>query len=208
MNVAGDAQTAGAMFAEIENRLLKASVISGRFTASAEGAVSASLQGALETSRGAEIDLNATGTFGEDGVTLYLRSDGRTMEGGNAGRMFRENAPAGLTEALLLGLTRMGILHNLARLAGGAAPDRAEGGVGEWVEVRDIEFAPATGQEEPGSGLIGLRFVIYVSGRQAAEATLWLDPHSGLPVRREQVVAFPGGAMTVTESYDLTIDGE
>jgi hypothetical protein len=205
---AADTQTAGSMFAEIEHRLLKGSVISGRFTVSADGAFSASLHGALEMSRGAEIDLNATGTFGEDSVTLYLRSDGRIMEGGNAGRKFQEHSPGGLAEALLLGLTRMGILHNLARLIGGSVPDRADGGLREWVEVRDVQFAPGAGQEELRSELTALRFVIYVSGEQVAEATLWLDPDSGLPVRREQVVAFPGGPMRVTESYDLTIGGE
>jgi hypothetical protein len=56
------------------------------------------------------------------------------------------------------------------------------------------------------SVLTALRFVIYVSWERVAEATLWLDPDSGLPVRREQVVAFPGGSMRVIESYDLTMD--
>jgi len=203
-----DALPAGTMFAEMEDRLVTGPVISGRFTVSADGAFFASLQGALEMSHADGTELKAAGIFGEDSVTLYLRSDGRIMEGGNAGRKFEEHSPAGLTEALLLGLTRMGILHNLARLAGGAVPDRADGGVREWVEVRDVEFAPAAGPEELRSELTALRFLIYVSGEQVAEATLWLDPDSGLPVRREQVVAFPGGPMRVTETYDLTIDGE
>jgi hypothetical protein len=75
-------------------------------------------------------------------------SHGRIMEGGNAVRRFHADAPAGLTEALVLGFTRMGILHNLARLTRGAAPDHADGGVREWVEVRDVHVVPAATREE------------------------------------------------------------
>jgi hypothetical protein len=191
---ATDARPAAAVFAEMEDRMLNAPAISGRFTVSADGAFSAALQGTLGLS-GGETDLEATGTFGADSVTLHLRSDGRVMEGGSAARRFHEDSPAGLTEALLLGLTRMGILHNLARLTGGAVPDRAGGGVRDWVEVRDVHWS--------GSDPTALRLMIYVSGERAAEATLWLDPDSGWPVRREQVVEFPGGQMRVTESYEF-----
>jgi hypothetical protein len=205
---AGDARPAEDIFAEMENRMLQASVISGRFSVSASGAFSASLRGTLEMSHGAGTDLQATGSFGEDSVAVFLRSDGRSMEGGHAERTFLEQTPAGLTEALILGFTRMGILHNLARLSGGAIPDRADGGVRDWVEVRNVHFGPDPDQDGLPSGMTALSFEIHVAGEQAAEATLWLDPDTGWPVHRRQVVTFPGGRMMVTEGYDLTIGSE
>jgi hypothetical protein len=198
--------SAAALFAGVEERLLSATSISGRFTATADGAFSASLQGTLEMTRGGMAAIGATGTFGEDDVALFLRSDGVIVEGGSADRRFRDDTPAGLTEAVLLGVTRMGILHNLARLTAGAIPDHAGGGVREWVEVRDVEFAPDARPEGLRPGLVALRFAIHVAGQRAAEATLWADPDLRLPVRREQVVTFPGGRMVVTEAYELVIE--
>jgi hypothetical protein len=51
--------------------------------------------------------------------------------------------------------------------------------------------------------LLALRFSIHVSGQHVADATLWIDAVSGLPVYREQTVTFPGGRMLVTESYEF-----
>jgi hypothetical protein len=198
--------SAAALFTGVEERMLSATSISGRYAVTADGAFSASLQGTLEMTRGGVAAIDATGTFGEDDVALFLRSDGRIVEGGSAERRFRDDAPGGLTEAVLLGLTRMGILHNLARLTGGAIPDHAAGRVREWVEVHDVEFASDPAMEGLRPGLVALRFAIHVAGQRAAEATLWVDPDLRLPVRREQMVSFPGGRMVVTEEYELVIE--
>lgn len=93
---------------------------------------------------------------------------------------------------MLIGLTRMGILHNLARLIAEAAPDHADSGVREWATVDDFAADP----EDPAA----LSFAITVAGTPAATARLQLDA-AGLPLLRQQTVRFPGGEMRVTERY-------
>jgi hypothetical protein len=41
-----------------------------------------------------------------------------------------------------------------------------------------------------------------VSGTHTADAVLWIDVSTLLPVRREQIVRFPGGSMTVVEHFE------
>lgn len=194
------------VFAEMEERLLSAPSLRMRYTAVSEGAFSASLSGTLSVARPRDFDLDASGTFGGSPVRAYLRSNGQVLEGEANGRGIREEVPPALQEAVILGLTRMGILHNLARLTAGAIPDRASGGVREWVSVEDLRFAPDA--EGPRPGLLALRFAPHVSGQHTGDATLWVDPALGLPVHREQVVSFPGGRMHVTESYEFLDERE
>lgn len=192
---------AAIVFADLERRLLDAPTLRMRYAVTSEGAFNASLNGTLELTQRTGVDLQAAGVFGNAPAALHLRSDGEIMEGGSAQRTFRDPTAPALREALTFGLTRMGILHNLARLTGGAAPDHAAGGVSEWVEVRGVEYAADTAGANPN--WLGLRLPIYVSGTHTAEATLWLDRRTGLPVRREQVVTFPNGTMRVVEQYEF-----
>jgi hypothetical protein len=189
------------MFADLEARLLGAPSLRVRYTATAEGALSASLEGALNTVGADDLEITAAGTLGGSAVTAFLRADGEVLEGRAGARDLREDVPAALHEAVILGLTRMGILHNVSRLTAGAIPDRASGGVRDWVSVEDVAMDRSA--QGPRPGLIALRFSIHLSGRHVADATLWLDAVSGLPVHREQTVSFPGGQMRVTESYDF-----
>ncbi len=188
-----------AQFAVIEERLLTMRSFNLGYVVRAEGAFEASLDGTLEITRGSNVSLEATGIFGNDSVRLHLHADASSMTGGSARRSFSDTLPAELKEALILGLTRMGILHNLARLTAGLQPDRADGGVREWVVALDIAYG-----DDDHAGNPSLVFTIFVAGTRAAEATLWFDPVTGLPVRREQIVSFPGGTMRVTESYDFS----
>jgi hypothetical protein len=98
-------------------------------------------------------------------------------------------------DGVLIGLTRMGVLHNLALLIGGADPETGNGDIRTWVEVDAIAWKNG----DPASRT--LTFDIIVAGIPSAEAELTLDGR-GLPLRREQVVHFEGGEMRVIESYD------
>jgi hypothetical protein len=121
------------------------------------------------------------------------------MSGGSIDSQFELIAPPALTEALLIGFTRMGILHNLVRLSFGRPPEKAGGGVRDWIEVdhfRIGESDPIDGQE-----VVPLQFSLTTAGQSTALATLWVDRESELPVQREQTVKFPNGPMVVTERY-------
>lgn len=191
----GAAQVA---LADLEARLLAATALDLRFKVHADGAFTASLEGTLRL-EGSQVELEAGGTFGDAAAALSLVADGTVMQGGNSGRQFRQTQPGALLDALLIGWTRMGVLHNLARLTGALAPDHASGGVREWVEARNIRAAlPA----QPGR--TGIQFEVHVDGTHAGDATFWLDAVTGLPVERLQVVRFPGGEMRVREEYEVT----
>src|SRR5690606_2020637 len=79
--------------------------------------------------------------------------------------------------------------------------DHASGGVQDWVMVEEVRFDPDAAGPRPD--LTAIRFSIIVSGQRTAEATVWVDPATGLPVHRVQVVNFPSGQMRVTESYEF-----
>ena len=183
----------------LEEKLLALPGVEVRYRITSEGAFAAELEGVLTLGAGSKTSLVAEGTFGDEPVALSLSASEGQMSGGSRERTFQEPLPNGMREALVIGLTRMGLLHNLARLVAGSPPDRADGTVREWVEVREVAWTAST-EDAPGTRVI--RFDIWVAGQPAGEATLWLSG-GGLPVFREQVVRFPGGEMRVVERYEV-----
>ena len=167
--------------AAFERALLEAESSTLPFEVTAEGALEVALEGELRI-EGVMVRLTATGTFGGETVDLQLHADESFLFIGESERP----RPPHLKEALVLGLTRMGILHNLARLTNGQPPDHSDVGVEPWLRVR-VEDAPA------------YSFTILVDGERVAEARLTVT--GGRPVSRQQTVAFPEGEMRVRETY-------
>jgi hypothetical protein len=190
-----DQQPAGTVFAALESRLLDAGVLLMRYRAEAMGAVEANIEGELEIRNGDTVVLSGSGSFGGVPLELYLAAADDTLRGGSGATSFEQATPADVKASLVLGLTRMGIMHNLARLSSGQPPDQADGGVAEWVRVVNLAW-------RPGERVPTLAFDIEVQEQPVAEATLALDG-DGLPVRRVQQVRFPGGSMRVTEEYEI-----
>lgn len=185
---------AAAVLDAFEDRLLKAGTVRLDFHATAEGAMEADLRGALHIGPADQVVLTASGSFAGKPVDVVLRSEPGGLQIGS--RTVRR--PDHLKEALVIGFTRMGILHNLARLTSGREPDHANGGVRDWVTVG------AFGRRaRPSDALV---FQVTVAGRPAGSASLEIDA-SGRPVLRRQTVKFPSGEMRVTERYAaVTID--
>jgi len=185
-----DAATA---LAELEQRLLDATAV--RFAASvrATGAIEAALDGTVVLRAPSSVELRFTGAFGGRPVTLSLVSDGAVMRGQANQLSFEQQAPPDLSEALILGVTRIGLLHNLAMLVAGRPPHGTYGAADSWARARSPAFA--SGEEH------ALRFEVMVDGKATADATLVLDQADGVPVRREQLVRFSTGDMRVTEHY-------
>jgi hypothetical protein len=182
------------VFQRAERTLLEAERLEMHFHVESSGAFEAVFDGSIVESIGL-LMLEATGTWGGDAVAVSAEATAdRLVLNTPAGASSRDRG-RGLEDAIIIGLTRMGVLHNLARLVAGNPPDREEGGVRQWVRVEDVEFV--AGNQNV------LRFGIVVNGSRQGEATLYLDPVSGVPARREQVVRFPGGEMQVLEQYDI-----
>ncbi len=181
-------------FADLETRLLGAQSIQIRFDITAEGSNTATLRGMLVLSADGKARVEARGSFAGEPGELVFTSDGRTMKGERGGKRFELPAGKALQESVLLGLTRMGLLHNLAVLWGGRPPDLADGGVREWVVATDVTDASTDVAKALGFGLT-------VQGTPMGEATLVLDAE-GWPTERTQTVHFPGGDMKVVERYE------
>lgn len=198
MPAVGLAQAApGDVFRVVEDEWLARAEVSLPFHVTAEGAFAADLEGRLVLRGSDGVTLEATGHFGGQPVELRLEATEGRMTGGNGSRTFDVETPAALREALVVGVTRMGILHNLARLVASTPPDHADGGVREWVAVDSFDWAEGDEAAE------GVTFAITVAGQPSGDATLWLDS-DGAPVLRRQIVRFPGGEMRVTERYTVT----
>ncbi len=177
-----------------EQRLRAAQGLRVEFTIASEGVLSTALQGYLEV-RGDDLSLEADGDFGGSPVDLVLAVSGSEIRGGNLAladaslREFTARNPGAAKEAVILGMTRMGILHNLALLTGSRPPDRSGGGIREWVRPDRVR-----------STAEGLAFDVVVDGEAAAEAELALDGRR-LPAKRRQTNRFPAGEMRVVETY-------
>ncbi|MGI9264836.1 MAG: hypothetical protein ACR2QU_07895 [Gammaproteobacteria bacterium] len=183
----------------VESRLLEAGVVCIAFEIVSEGAVESDLKGTARMTRPTSARIEAQGEFAGASVDILFRTHIDRMYGQNGSKRFEEETPAALTEGLIIGMTRMGLLHNLAMLSSGSPPDKTDGTVKKWVKPGNIRKGPAKQIGE--SRAEALEFTVVVDGQPSGEATLWLDSETGLPVKRKQVVHFSQGDMSVTESY-------
>ena len=188
------------LIAQLEARLLAARHIAIEATIESRGAVVSNLKGRSELFDRNRASWSYTGTFAGQPADFSLASDGRALQMKSGGRAGEEPVGRESNRALLIGLLRMGLLHNLARLSGLTAPDHAQGGVEQWVQLDS--FRPTTfavgGELE---GMMAFGFDLVVAGTVSGSARLWLDPATGLPRRRQLTVRFPQGEMVVTEDY-------
>jgi len=186
------AREAEERFERLEQRLLNADSICVRFHIESSGAVASKLHGSarfVQSGNGAT--MQAAGTFAGKDVDLKLESaNGRLLLGPDG--QYDKATPPALYEALVIGLTRMGLLHNLAMLSAGMPPDHGDGGVREWVQADRISG------EGPDDAI---EFTVVVSGKDSGVVNLHIDPR-GLPLLREQTVHFAEGAMHVVERYE------
>ena len=192
--------TAEALFRKLEQRLLSAESVHIRGAAGSAGAVISGLEGEVVLASGNRARIQFSGEFGGMGVTLALVADGEQMWGGNGTDQFEDEAPTSLNEGILLGFTRMGILHNLALLSSVSSPDGTDGTIRDWVTVSN--FAWGESGMLDGVAAEALTFDLTVNGTPAAKVVLWLDQENGLPVQREQLVQFPDGEMRAIEVYE------
>lgn len=166
-----------------------------RFSVTATGAVAVDLEGELEL--GPCCGLIAEGDFAGQPYALALRATGDHLQAHSGDDLLFEGpVPGELSHALRIGLTRMGVLHNVAMLVGGAPPDHADGGVEDWVRTSEHKHVERDGQP-------GIAFDLTVAGQPSGHATLWLDDR-GWPASREQSVDFPEGTMKVVEVYEFS----
>ncbi|MFN2167109.1 MAG: hypothetical protein ACK2U9_12710 [Anaerolineae bacterium] len=184
--------------ARLEAQLLASPAVSVDYIVRASGAFDSDLAGRLELAPD-RLRLDGRGEFGDSPADLALTQTAERLAGSNGEAGFDLPAAPATEAALIVGLVRMGILHNLARLVAGRPPDHADGGAAEWVTVHDVAWEAVRNWDSGPAR--GLSFRIRVSGTDSGHATLWLSLADGLPTAREQTVRFPGGEMQVLERY-------
>jgi len=186
-------------FEQIEARVLGARAVVVEGDVRADGALDAELHGRVAASPGNRLTAAWTGRLRGKAVDLRLQSDGRTLVMKSGGEEARAPAAMELNHALLIGLVRMGLYHNLARAAGLRGPDRDSGGIEHWIHEEYFHLVHVLGPPEPGAAI--LSFDVLADGVPATTTRIWLDPSSGLPARREQTYALESGAATMVETY-------
>lgn len=199
-NAFGAGEDGAELMRQLQNRLLAAKRIAVEADIQSRGTMFTTLKGSALLGERNTLTLSYGGQFGDRPAVLVLTADYRSQELRSGGNSRREAMPGETNRAVLIGLLRMGLLHNLTRLSRLEAPDHAAGGVEQWVTLDN--FRPTTyilgGELE---GTLSFGFDVLLRGEHSASARLWLDPASGLPRRREQTVKLPGGETKVIESY-------
>ena len=192
---------AQARFDELEKLLLEADSLQLVTHIKSGGQVPSRFEGTLLLQKGDRARLDQNGAFMGQPARAHLVSDGSRMKVESAQKQSQADNPKALNEGLIIGFTRMGLLHNIAVISSGALPEGTDGTTRDWIQVS--QFTALSEEVLNGVESEKFGFNITVSGQPAGEATLWLRKDNGLPLQREQTVYFEGGSMTVVESYPL-----
>lgn len=177
-----------AMLAGLEDRLTSAPHVEIDVRARAMGAIVADLRGTLVIERELVATVAVAGDFAGTAIDTTWRSDAPVADDR------RDIQSPVWADSLLIGLTRMGALHNWAMVIAGADPEIGNGDVRTWVEADQVAWK----NDDPATRT--LTYVIVVAGVPSGEATLQLRD-DGLPLRRDVTVHFPEGDMRVVEDY-------
>lgn len=183
-------------FDRAEDALLRAQELTATFEISAQGQTNAHLTGTIRLLAGNALRLVAEGNIGPDSVQLELDSRDetgtlRSITKGASVSSHREPPAPKLREAVVLGLTRLGLLHQLSALSKDQPIEKAEGGFSDWVKtIRRIEGPP---QENCRA----VDFKMEIAGKEMGNASICVADATGLVLKRNQV----SGDLTVKETF-------
>jgi hypothetical protein len=176
-----------AVLGELEARLLGASEVVIEANARADGVLSAQVEGTIRVVR------DGVSTIEVDGSMQQMKLSNTWSSEKPVDEAARDTQPGVWADSLLLGATRMGVMHNWAMVLGKLDPSTYHGDMASYVEVVDIDW-----KGDPSERTIGFRIV--AGGVESGSAALTLD-ENGLPKSRAQVVYFQEGDMSVLEQY-------
>jgi hypothetical protein len=189
----------------LEQRLLSAHSFHIRARLATSGRIQSHFEGTVDAGEGQRMRFAMQGAFGGKDADVLFVSDGARMRGGARGQPLDEPSAPSLREGVVLGFVRMGLTHDLARLASGKTPDYIDGSVRRHLEAVGVTHAP--GEAVRGTATEAWTWELFVDQKKSADETLWLDAKTGLPLKRRVVVHFPEGDMEVGEEYDeVTVD--
>lgn len=189
-----------------EAALLGAKNLSGSFEIESTGQNPSKFTGTLELAGGNAVWLTVDGRFRDEDVHAELDSRSgdinRTVTKGASVNGHRDPPASHLGEAIVVGLARMGLLHNLATLSQDKPIDSAQTGVGD--SVKNVDAKDGAADQVGGEACHRVEFVLEVGGRSMGEGTVCISDATSLPLHRRTLVHFPDGDMTATETWRWT----
>jgi hypothetical protein len=162
-------------FEQMEAALI-AQPIKGKTISHAEGSVQA--------------DVEATLTIGPDTSIAYK---GNVM-GQDVDKTWEHPTTPDLRDAILLGITRMGILHNLVLFTRDRPPANVEGHIRDALIPHDFAKAPGG----------GVSYKLRAGNREMGEGVIKINSKSHYPMSRKFTAHLDKGDMRVSEVYQLT----
>lgn len=186
-------------FDALEKTLLEAKTVRFKSKLETEGVVTASFEGELVAASGNKVNLKFDGKYGKKEAKAQLVADGKEMFHASADAASRSDCPDKLNEGIVLGVTRMGTMHNIYKVSNGMEPDGTDGKAREWVTVSGFRNFKEEVVEKVDA--VSFEFDITVGGEKRAHATLWLNKKTGLPIKRFQTVQFGDKTMKGTEVF-------
>ncbi len=196
--------TATERLSHAESALLGGRNLTGTFEIDSKGENAAHMTGTLELFEGNAMHLVAEGNFKSEPVQLEVDSRDsagivRTTTKGPSVSSHRDPPADKLREAVGLGISRMGLLHNLALLSLDQPLEKTGGGFSEWA--RPVGTKDGASETINGEPCRRVDFGIEVEGKNMGEASVCIADATGLPLQRNQTVHFPTGEMTLTETF-------
>lgn len=178
-------------FNKIETTLLSRPFMVN-YSATGSGLADISLSGFLSFTLDSSMVFNAIYTFTGRNIAVSPNSKADIISLNSTEIDALYSRPPALKEAVVLGLTRMGIMHNLARISYNQLPERKIGNIKEWLTVERLIYHNDN----------SMSFNVMANGQNSASAKLWID-ETGLPLKRKQTVCFPQGKLRVIETFSL-----
>jgi hypothetical protein len=162
-------------FEQMEEALVSRPV-QGKTISHAEGSVNA--------------DVESTLTIGADTKIAYK---GNVM-GKDVDSTWEHPTTPELRDAILIGMTRMGLLHNVVLFTRDRPPANVEGHVRESLIAHDFAKAPGG----------GIAYKLRVGNREMGEGVVKINSKSHYPMSRKLTAHLDNGDMRVSETYQLT----
>lgn len=175
---------------KVEQRLLNARYVDLYAHVSIEGPFERQLNGSFIIDESGTMTGSFRGTIGKDPATVAVKAEGEQLSMTLNQEQRNGTQPPALREAILVGLMRVGFAQSLIAFSQLQPPERAGGGVRDWVSYANVNVREASLAQGYHNGEIGLQFDLMIGGQVAGHARLWISTQTQLPTRREQFLTY------------------
>lgn len=174
----------------VEQRLLDARYVDFYAHVAIEDPYKRQMSGSMVWDESGRLTGAFHGTIGQDPAHLDISADGQTLAMKLNEEQRSGTQPPELRKAILVSLVRVGFAQSLINLSQLKPPERADGGIADWVQVENVQVREGSFGQGYHDGEIGLQFDLSIAGKPAGRARLWISTLSQLPTRREQFLAY------------------